>query len=74
MNKRNNQIHFFISDREYEKLLRRVNKSGLTLSAYMRHLINDRVPKDRPPQEYFDFLKELRARLDLPSQKTKTKW
>ena len=60
MNK-TNQIHFYLGDQEYDRLIRRVSKSGLSLSVYMRHLINDRVPKDKPPQEYFDILKELRS-------------
>ena len=58
---RTNQIHFYLGDVEYKKLLRRVSKSGLSLSAYMRHLINNRVPQDKPPPEYFEILKELRA-------------
>jgi len=58
--KRNNQIHFYLSDKEYEKLHKRITKSGLSLSAYMRHLIHDKVPQDKPPKEYFDTLKELR--------------
>lgn len=60
MSKRNCQIHFHIGELESERLKKRVRKSGLTLSAYMRHLIAGRVPRDRPPPEYFEILKELR--------------
>jgi len=61
MNKQIKQIHFYLNDGDYEKLLKRVLKSGLSLSAYMRHLIKDRVPQDRPLPEYEGILKELRA-------------
>ena len=60
MAEKTKRIHFFISEKEHEKLMRRVFKSGLTISAYMRHLINNRIPQDRPPAEYFEVLSELR--------------
>ena len=54
MIKRTKRIHFFLDEKEHGRLVRRVSKSGLTLSAYMRHLIAGRIPKDRPPPEYFE--------------------
>jgi len=59
--KRTNQIHFYLNDKEYEKLIRRINKSGLSLSTYMRHLIDGYVPQDKPPPDYYATLKEFRA-------------
>ena len=61
MRTRQKRIEFHLSDQEFVWLNRRIVKSGLTLSAYIRHLINDRVPQDKPPIEYEGILKELRA-------------
>ena len=61
MRTRTHRIEFYLNDREYEKFIRAVKKSGLNLSTYLRHLVKDRIPQDRPPQDYFDILKEIRA-------------
>jgi len=61
MRSRNHRIEFHLNDMEFGSFSRSVNKSGLTYSAYLRHLINGRQPQEKPPPEYFDVLKELRA-------------
>jgi hypothetical protein len=61
MLKRNNQIHVYLDDRELQRFKRKVSKSGLTQNAYVRHLMNDRIPQDKPPPDYFSILKEIRA-------------
>ena len=61
MRTRKNRIEFYLSDREYVKLDIAVKKSGLNLSTYFRHLVEDRIPQDKPPKDYYDILKELRA-------------
>lgn len=38
-----------------------VKGSGLSKEAYIRHLINGVIPKDSPPADYFDMMKELHA-------------
>ena len=57
---RKNRVEFYLDDREYTKFCRAVEKSGLNISSYLRHLVNDRVPQDRPPMEYWDVLNEIR--------------
>ena len=58
---RQHRIEFRLNEREFAKFDRAVKKSGLSYAPYVRHLVNDRVPQDKPPQEYFDILKELRS-------------
>jgi hypothetical protein len=61
MRNRQHRIEFRLNDREYAKFGHAVKKSGLNSAQYVRHLINGRVPQDRPGAEYFDLLRELRA-------------
>ncbi len=60
MRKRHIQIITRLDSTEYEHLKKRVKKSGLSQSAYIRHLINGLVPTDTPPPDYFAMMKELR--------------
>jgi hypothetical protein len=61
MRRRQNRIEFYLSDREFAMFGRAVKKSGLNYSLYIRHLIENRIPKDRPQPEYHELLHELRA-------------
>ena len=61
MRTRQHRIAFHLNDREMDNFDRAVKKSGLNYSAYIRHLINSRIPQERPPREYFELLRELRA-------------
>ena len=61
MRTRQNRIAFHLNDREMDNFDRAVKKSGLNYSTYIRHLINNRIPQERPPREYFEILHELRA-------------
>ena len=58
---RKNRIEFYLDDREYSKFRKAVEKSGLNISTYLRHLAKNLVPQDRPPMEYWDLLEEMRA-------------
>ena len=61
MRTRQHRIEFRLNDREFAKFDRAVKKSGLSFAPYIRHLINSRIPQDRPTTEYFELLRELRA-------------
>lgn len=50
-----------ITAQEHEKIQSCAKKSGLTLSAYLRNLINGYVPREPPSADYLAFMKELRA-------------
>lgn len=59
MRKRNVHIQFWLSRKEFEMLNKKVKRSGLSLSAYLRHLINGVVPRDAPPPDYYAMMREL---------------
>jgi hypothetical protein len=59
--KRNNQIHVYLDDKELKDFKARVRKSGISQSAYIRHLFAGQIPKDKPPPEYFEMLKQMQA-------------
>ena len=59
MSNRNIEIKVRLNRKEAEALNKRVKKSRLSREAYLRHLISGVVPKDAPPPDYFDFMREL---------------
>ena len=59
MRKRNIQINTRLDKEENRVFKKRVKKSGLSQEAYVRCLINDSVPTDAPPPEYFAMMREL---------------
>ena len=61
MRTRNVSVQFFLDKKEAEHLKKLVKSSGLTLSTYLRHLINGVVPQDAPPPDYYAMMNELRG-------------
>ncbi|MDD4474944.1 MAG: plasmid mobilization relaxosome protein MobC [Eubacteriales bacterium] len=59
MRKRNCRVELYFTKDELERLTKKVEKSGLTREAYLRHLINGLVPNDAPPPDYFSMMKQL---------------
>lgn len=59
MRSRNNEIHFFLNDSELKMLQDRLSKTGLTCSSYMRQLVTERIPQNRPPPDYYAMMQEL---------------
>ena len=59
MNKRNIEIKVRLNRKEAELLNKRVKKSRLSREAYLRHLINGRVPREAPPPPYYAMKREL---------------
>ena len=49
-----------LTEKEMEKLMRQVNKTGLTRENYIRALIDNSPLRERPPMEFFNILEELR--------------
>jgi hypothetical protein len=50
-----------MNDDEFALFTRLVERSGLSYAAYLRHLAAGARPQDKPPPEYFDIKKEIRA-------------
>jgi len=61
MRKRNARIHVRLDEKELEVFNQRVKKSGLSRESYLRHLINDLIPTDQPPPDYFNMMRRLNA-------------
>ena len=59
MQRRTIRIEFRLDETEFATLDRRVKKSGLSRENYLRHLIRNLVPTDRPPPEYFHMMRTL---------------
>jgi len=61
MLKRNRQIIFRVNDDEYKKFKNHTQKSGLSQEAYLRDIINNLIPTDLPPLDYYRMMNELHS-------------
>jgi len=60
MRKRNERVEIYLTKIELEELAKNVEKTGMSREAYLRMLISEKTPKELPPMEFYDLLKELR--------------
>ena len=60
MRTRDIQIPIRMNSAEYDDLMNKVAKSGLTREQYIRLVLNDAVPREAPPVDYFTLISELR--------------
>ena len=58
---RNIKITFRLNSAENDRFKKQVKKSGLSLEAYIRHIINGLAPTDTPPPDYYSMMRELHA-------------
>jgi len=58
---RNHPITFHIrfTEKEYERLCKFAEKSGLPKTTYIRHMINGNQPREKPPAEYWNFMQQI---------------
>ena len=54
-------FHLQLSQRDATKLDDAVKRSGLTRAGYIRALINNLIPAERPPLDYFKMSRELHS-------------
>lgn len=57
--KRNVQVLVRFDRKEYEDLMKKVHKAGMSRETYIRHLVAGSQPKCRPPREYYDMMQQL---------------
>ena len=57
--KRNIEIKVRLNRKEADQLCKRVKRSRLSREAYLRHLINDMVPQEAPPPDYYAMMQQL---------------
>lgn len=50
-----------LSSKEYQALMKKVRKTGLSREAYIRQLMNGFAPKEMPPPDYYSMMRELHA-------------
>lgn len=59
MRRRNKQIIIRLTDNEYKRLKRNVEKTGLTMQAYFQMLMKNIQPVERPSMDLLEVLKNL---------------
>ncbi len=59
MDKRTVEIKVRLNRKEAEALNKRVKKSRLSRECYLRHLIGGSIPREAPPPDYFNMMREL---------------
>ena len=59
MRKRNNRLWVHLSDDEFETVKRYINKSGLSKEAYIRSVLLKNVPREKPGEEFYTFMRML---------------
>ena len=59
MRNRNTQLNIRLTPAEHDKVLYNSKKANLSVSGYIRMLINWYVPKETPPVEYEQLMKRL---------------
>jgi hypothetical protein len=48
-----------LTDKEFNRFKENVKKSGLSREAYMRHLINGYVPKEKPDDRFYIVMRQF---------------
>jgi len=61
MRVREKQITFWMTYDEYYTLRDRAEKVGLSVSELIRELANGFEPKEKPPEEFYEAIKQVRA-------------
>ena len=58
---RNHPITFHIrfTEKEYERLCKYAEKSGLPKTTYIRHMINGNQPREKKPIDYWKFMQQM---------------
>ena len=59
MRNRTIQLNIRLTENEYDKVIRNSKKANLTVSGYIRMLIGGYVPKEAPPIEYHEIMRQL---------------
>ena len=59
MRKRTKPFSVRLSEKEYQKLTNAISKCGTTKSAFIRTIANLYIPKEKPPDKYYEFIRGL---------------
>ena len=59
MRERTKTFSVRLSEKEHKKLTNAIVKCGTTKSAFIRTIANLYIPKERPPDKYYEFISKL---------------
>lgn len=59
MRERTKTFSVRLSEKEHQKLTNAINRCGTTKSAFIRTIANLYIPKERPPDKYYEFISKL---------------
>ena len=59
MRERTKTFSVRLSEKEHQNLNKAIEKCGTTKSAFIRTIANLYIPKERPPDKYYEFISKL---------------
>jgi len=59
MRTRNHLLQVWLNDQEYNTLMKRSSRAGVSKSVYVRMLLNNLQPRDLPPPDYRLMMRQL---------------
>lgn len=59
MRNRNVKIQIWLNKKEAESLQKKAKRCNISVAAYLRHLINDLIPQEAPPPDYYAMMQQL---------------
>ena len=59
MRQRNNRISVRLNDDEFVNAKSRISKTGLSIEACLRSIINGFIPREKPDERFYLMMKEL---------------
>lgn len=58
--KRTHHVELAMNDAEYEKFTASVKRCGLSKQKYLLMLVTDRIPQERPSEDFQEVIRQLR--------------
>ena len=59
MRERTKTFSVRLSEKEHQKMTNTIVRCGTTMSAFIRTIANLYIPKERPPDKYYEFISKL---------------
>ena len=59
MRNRNVKIQIWLNKKEAESLQKKAKRCNISVAAYIRHQINDLIPQEAPPPDYYAMMQQL---------------
>ena len=68
-------VNIRLTDQEKKRLLRNARRCKLSVSEYIRQLVNDREPIELPSDRFYELCWQMEQQLDVePADKERLKW